>query len=187
MMKITLIRHAKVLLDNQTKVSASQMKAWVDEYNHAPIDKTKPSQDLIALVQNANVLIASSLSRSNDSLGLIDVVPSEKNSLFDEVDLPSTNGTFIKFHAKIWLRLLRMMLLLRIGKKSQVLVDAKQRAKIGAEHLMALAKENGTVVLMGHGGMNWLLGKALAKLGWVCVEQRGGNQNWGYQVYEPKS
>ncbi len=160
------------------------MKAWVEEYNHAPIDKTKPNQEVIALVKNADVVLASSLSRASDSLDLIDVVPTEKNSLFDEIDLPSTNGTFLKLHAKTWLRLLRLMMLLRIGKKSQVLVDAKERAKCGAKYLVGVAKENNTVVLMGHGGMNWLLGKALLKSGWECVEQGGGSKNWGYKVYD---
>lgn len=185
-MKIILIRHAKVLLDNKQKISASQMKAWVDEYNYAPIDKTKPTQELIALVENADVVLASSLSRASDSLDLIGVVPSEKNSLFDEIDLPSTNGTFIKLYAKTWLILLRLMMLSGFGKQSKVYKESKLRAIRASDYLIDLANVHESVALMGHGGMNWLLGKALLKSGWECVDQSGGNKNWGYKVYDYK-
>ena len=160
------------------------MKAWVEEYNHAPIDKTKPNQEVIALVKNADVVLASSLSRASDSLDLIDVVPTEKNSLFDEIDLPSTNGTFLKLHTKTWLIILRFLMLSGFGKKSKVYKESKLRAIRASDYLIELAKKHKSIALMGHGGMNWLLGKALVKLGWECVEQGGGSKNWGYKVYD---
>lgn len=183
-MKIILIRHAKVLLDNKEKITASQMQAWVDEYNHAPIDKIKPNKELIALVKNVDVVLASNLTRTSDSLNLIAVVPSEKNSLFDEIDLPSTNGTFIKLHTKTWLIILRFLMLSGFGKKSKVYKDAKLRAIRASDYLVELAKQHKAIALMGHGGMNWLLGKVLVTLGWECVEQGAGSKNWGYKVYE---
>jgi len=183
-MKIILIRHAKVLLVDYAKITASQMRAWVDEYNYASINTTLPSKEVISLIKDADVVVVSSLSRTNASLELIGIIPTEQNSLFNEIELPEAKGTFLKLHTKTWLIILRFMMLLRIGKNSRVFLSAKERAKRGAEHLMALAKENDSVVLIGHGGMNWLLGKVLSKSDWKCVEQSGGSNNWGYKVYE---
>jgi len=124
-MKIILIRHAKVLLDSTKKITASQMNTWVDAYNHAPIDTTLPSKEVIRHIKEANVLLASSLSRTSESLAVIDVESTEKNILFDEIALPEAKGTWLKLSSKTWLVLLRLMMLAGFGKKSKVYTEAK--------------------------------------------------------------
>ncbi len=181
-MKIILIRHAKVLLGNSEKIPASQMKAWVEAYNQAPIETTVPSEAVTRQIEQSSIVVASSLSRTADSLALIGVEPTEKNNLFNEIDLPETKGTRLKLSAKMWLVILRLMMLLGFGKNSKVYIEAKQRAKKASEYLIALANKHENVALMGHGGMNWLIGKELKKLGWECVEQGDGSKNWGYKV-----
>jgi len=183
-MKITLIRHAKVLLDNTQNITASQMNTWVEAYNHAPIDTTPPNKEVIHHIKESDVVLTSSLSRTSDSLAVIDVVPTEKNSLFDEVELPESKGTWFKLSSKTWLIILRLMMLAGFGKKSKVYTEAKQRAKKASEYLIALGNKHENVALMGHGGMNWLMGKELERLGWKCVKQGGGSKNWGYKVYD---
>lgn len=182
-MQITLIRHAKVLIENKRKIPASQMKAWVEEYNHAPIDKMLPSKEIISLIKNADIVLASSLSRTNDSLDVIGINPQEKNSLFDELDLPTAEGTFLKLHTKTWLVILRLMMLLGFGKNSLVFKESKNRAKKASEYLVALANTHESVTLIGHGGMNWLMGRVLEKTGWICVEDVKSAKNWGYKIY----
>ena len=183
-MQIILIRHAKVLLDSQEKISASQMNIWVEKYNHAPIDTTLPSQEIIQRVNDTHFILASSLPRTVNSLEVIGVEPLEKNTLFDEIDLPKTQGSWLKLSPKRWLVILRLMMLIGFGKKSKVYSEAKKRAKRASEYLSHLANEHENVALMGHGGMHWLVGKELVCLGWECVERSGGNKNWGYKVYE---
>jgi len=183
-MKIILIRHAKVLLDNTQKITASQMNTWVEAYNHAPIDTTLPSKEVIHYIKGADVVLASSLSRTFDSLSVIDVVPREKNILFDEIDLPQAKGTWLKLSSKTWLVLLRLMMLAGFSKKSKVYTEAKQRAKKASEYLVGLSNNHGSVALIGHGGMHWLVGKELERLGWECVKQGGGSKNWGFKVYK---
>jgi len=183
-MKIILIRHAKVLLDNTQKKTASQMNTWVEAYNHAPIDITLPSKEVVSHIKCADMVLASTLSRTSDSLVVIGVEPTEKNSLFDEIDLPEAKGTWVKLSAKTWLVLLRLMMLAGFGKKSKVYTEAKQRAKRASEYLVELAKKHESVALMGHGGMHWLVSKELERRGWECVEQSGGSKNWGFKVYE---
>jgi len=159
------------------------MNIWVEAYNHAPIDITLPSKEVVSHIKCADMVLASSLSRTADSLAVIDVVPKEKNSLFDEVTLPESKGTWLKLSSKTWLVLLRLMMLAGFGKKSKVYTEAKQRATRASEYLVALSNKHDSVALMGHGGMHWLMGKELESLGWECVEQGGGSKNWGYKVY----
>lgn len=181
--QIILIRHAKVLIDNKNKLKASQMRAWVDEYNHAPIDNTLPTQELITQIKSADILLASSLPRTRDSLAVIGVCAHEENALFDEAEIPEAKGNFLRLHPKHWLVILRLMMLVGIGKKSQSFKASKHRAKEAAGYLHTLSTQHENVVLMGHGGMNWLMGKALESLGWNLREKHGANANWSYKVY----
>jgi len=183
-MKIILIRHARVLIEDSAKISASQMQTWVDSYNVSPIDTALPKSEVVTLIKDADVVIVSSLSRTRDSLKVIDIVPMEQNSLFDELDLPKTKGEFLKLRPRFWLIMLRIMMLLGIGKHNHTFKDAKQRAKEASEYLAKLSKKHDTIALMGHGGMNWLIGKKLDSCGWSCVQKSDGNKNWSYKVYE---
>ncbi|HIQ27192.1 MAG TPA: hypothetical protein EYH42_01660 [Sulfurovum sp.] len=182
-MKIILIRHAKVLLESKEKISASQMNIWVEKYNNAPIDTTLPSKEVIQRINDAHFVLASSLSRTVDSLEVIGVEPIEENSLFDEIDLPKTQGFLLKLSPKMWLVLLRLMMLVGFGKKSKVYTEAKHRAKRASDHLIHLANKHESIALMGHGGMHWLLSRELERLGWECIEHSNGSKNWGFKVY----
>ncbi|MCB4743989.1 MAG: hypothetical protein LGB05_08000 [Sulfurovum sp.] len=181
--QIILIRHAKVLMDNSIKLKASEMMAWVESYNHAPIEKTLPTQEAIRQIKSTNVILASTLSRTRDSLDVIGVTPKEQNALFDEADIPQAKGNFLKLRPKSWLVILRLMMLVGIGKKSQSFKASKHRSKEEAAYLHTLSTQHENVVLMGHGGMNWLMGKALESLGWELREKHGANANWSYKVY----
>ncbi len=183
-MQIVLIRHAKVLLSNTQKITASQMNAWIGAYNNASIDTTPPSKEVIHYIRSANIVLASNLSRTTDSLAVIGVEPTEKNSLFNEIDLPDAKGTWLKLSSKTWLILLRLMMLSGFLKKSKMYREAKERAKKASEYLIALGNQYKNIALMGHGGMHWLVSKELERFGWECVEQGGGSKNWGYKVYQ---
>lgn len=160
------------------------MNAWVEAYNHAPIDTALPNQEVVRQIKDANIVIASILSRTADSLALIGVEPREKNSLFNEIDLPETNGTILKLSPKTWLVILRVLMLLGFGKNSKIYKQAKQRAIKASAYLVELANRDKSIALMGHGGMNWLLGKELKKQGFKVTKESQGSKNWGYKVYE---
>jgi len=149
------------------------MNTWVEAYNHAPIDTTPLNKEVIHHIKESDVVLTSSLSRTSDSLAVIDVEPTEKNTLFYEVELLEAKGTWFKLSSKTWLVLLRLMMLAGFGKKSKVYIEAKQRAKEASEYLIHLANTHESIALMGHGGMHWLVGKELERLGWKCVEQGG--------------
>ncbi len=181
--QITLIRHAKVDIDNNTKITASQMQEWVKNYNQASIDNTLPTKEIITQIKKANYITASTLPRTTDSLKLISITPDEISHLFDEADIPDTNIGFVKLRPKNWLIFLRILMLLGVGKDDKSFVKTKQRAKEASKKLIDLAKLHKNVVHMGHGGLNYLIKKELLSNGWELVRKNGGNDNWGYQVF----
>jgi len=183
-MTITLIRHAKVLAKEDTRLYASEMPRWVEHYNIASIDETLPQSAVIQHIKRANVVVETSLSRTHDSLALLGVEANVRDSVFDEAEVPSGKIPYIKLYPRQWLVVLRLMMLVGMGKGSSSLKASKSRAVKATNELIALAQSKESVALMGHGGMNWLIAKVLEKEGWSCVEDAHSSKNWGYKVYK---
>jgi len=183
-MTITLIRHAKVLATADTRLYTSEMPGWVEHYNTAPIDETLPQSAVIQHIKSANIVVASSLSRAHDSLAILGVKPNVAESIFNELEVPVGKIPYIKLYPRQWLVVLRLMMLVGMGKGSSSLKASKSRAVQAANELIALAQSKESVALMGHGGMNWLIAKVLEKEGWSCVEDAHSSKNWGYKVYK---
>jgi len=183
-MTITLIRHAKVLAKEDKRLHASEMPRWVEHYNTAPIDGTLPKSTVIQHIKNANIVVASSLSRTHDSLALLGVEANATESIFNELEVPAGKIPYIKLYPRQWLVILRLMMLVGMGKGSSSLKASKTRAVKAANDLIALTQTKQSIALMGHGGMNWLIAKVLEKEGWSCIEDAHSSKNWGYKVYE---
>jgi phosphohistidine phosphatase SixA len=180
--QITLIRHAKVDIDNSQKIDAHSLQRWVEEYDTAPIHaESLPTQETIVLVQSTDVVLTSTLRRASDSAKVLGVDVHEKNELFNEADIPKVNIPYLKLKPKSWLVILRLMLLLGLGKKDASLKTSKAQAKEAAQKLLTLSTEHDHVVLVGHGGMNWLIRQVLVKEGWK-LEGKGSHENWGVTV-----
>ncbi len=77
--------------------------------------------------------------------------------------------------------IVRVLSLLGFDKAGISLKAAKLQAKEGSQRLMELFKDHDAVVLVGHGGMNWLLRKVLMKEGWT-FEADPCNKNWGVTI-----
>ncbi|PTB83637.1 hypothetical protein C9926_01845 [Sulfurovum lithotrophicum] len=182
MKQITLIRHAKVDIDNSQKISASLLKKWVEAYDSAPIhSESFPSKETIDIAQKADVVVTSTLRRAIDSANVLGVEIYEQNSLFNEAAIPEANISFFKLKPKRWLVILRLMLLVGLGKKDVSLKASKAQAKNAAKRLRDISHIHDHVVLVGHGGMNWLIGKELIKEGWI-LEGQSSHKNWGASV-----
>jgi broad specificity phosphatase PhoE len=173
-----------VLAKEDKKLYVAEVPEWVEHYNTAPIEETLPEDARIDHIKRANVVVASSLSRTHDSLALLGVVPSVRDGVFDEAEVPLGKIPYIKLYPRQWLVVLRLMMLVGMGKGSSSLKASKSRAVKAAKDLIALAQSKQSVALMGHGGMNWLIAKALEKEGWDCVEDAQSSKNWGYKIYE---
>ena len=182
MKQIILIRHAKVDIDHSEKVDSDFLKDWVASYDTANIvDDSLPTQETRDAVNHADVLVTSSLRRAIDSAKVLGVDIYESNAVFNEALIAEVNIPFLKLKPKSWLALLRVLSLFRVGKKDTSLKASKLQAQKAMERLLELSDEHESVVLVGHGGMNWFIRKALMKEGW-SLEPNASSKNWGMTV-----
>lgn len=184
MKTITLIRHARVDIDAKEKINAKELKNWVEQYNSAPIAAdSKPSEGCILRAQKADVVATSALRRAIDSAHTLGLKIDFKSSLFNEADIPEINAPWLKLKAKTWLVVLRLMLFMRLGKKEVSLSESKKQAILAAKYLVELSDKYDNIVVVGHGGMNWLITKALIKEGW-SQKGKASYKNWGESSLE---
>ncbi|MDD2450299.1 MAG: hypothetical protein PHU67_00105 [Sulfurovum sp.] len=182
MKQITFIRHAKVDMDSILPIYSRELTAWEERYNSAQIvTETLPEDALIQRIRSADYVVSSTLKRSIDSLGLLEVEIDEKNGLFNEAAIPRLNGVRLKMKPVHWLVLFRLLSLLGVGRWAGTLRETRKEAQKAAERLSQLSAEHDHIVLMGHGVMNWLIRKELSKKGWRA-EGREVHGNWGSTV-----
>ncbi len=184
MKQITLIRHAKVDIDNSKTIDSSLLQKWIEAYDNAPIHtESVPSEETVRLVQGADVVLTSTLKRAIDSASVLGVEVHEQNKLFNEASIPEVKIPFFKLKPKSWLVILRLMLLFGLGKKDASLKVSKAQAKDAVQRLLELSKKYDHVAVVGHGGMNWLIGKVLIKEGW-SMEGKSSHKNWGTTTFK---
>ena len=182
MKKITLIRHAKVKIDNETKIDATALPQWIYNYDHASLDEESLApQETIEAIKNADVVLTSQLRRTIDTAHLLDLEIDEQNELFNEASVPAITIPFFKFKAKTWLIIIRIFLFIELSRKRSRIKEAREEAKKASEHLFLFASKYDNIVVVGHGAKNWLIRKELLKKGWR-LEGKPSNRNWGVTV-----
>jgi len=182
MSQIILARHAKVKIDNPL-IYSSQMQKWIETYNYAPIDETEISHELQVLVENADILLTSKLSRTNETLKVFGKEPNYSHVIFNEAELPYSDLTLFRMPAKFWTVFFRAAWLLGYRSNSESYTEAKIRAGVAVDKLIEFSKQHKTVLLVGHGVMNRLIIKALQKRG-VVLKEKTGDGNLSYSVLE---
>ena len=184
MKQIILIRHARVDIDNSKKIDSLALQKWIELYDSAPIARESlPSKETKDLVQKADIVVTSTLQRAKDSAMVLGVKIYSQNALFNEAFIPQIALPYLKLKPKSWLLILRLMLLFGFGKKETSLKASKLQAKKAATELEILTKEHNKVVLVGHGGMNWLIQNVLKKRGWK-LRKKVSHSNWGVTILE---
>ena len=158
-MQIILIRHAKVLINYNKKIKADDINSWINIYNNSPIDKSLPDINTLKDIKNSHYLVVSNLKRTKESLELIDLTPNELKSLFNEIELIDINLPILKLQPKIWLIIIRFIMIFKI----KPILKAQNRAKKACDYLEKLAKKHKNIALVGHGAFNWLIFKELKK------------------------
>ncbi len=177
--EIYLIRHAKVDIKNTESIYASEVQNWVESYDTAPLEPTSlPDESLYVLIKKVDFIMSSKLKRSIDSLKMLGVKAFESHDFFNEARIPKASIPLIKLKPRSWLRVLRIIQMLGMGKNDNALVLSKRDAEKAAGYLIELTKAYERIAVVGHGGMNWLISKELQKQGWT-VEGKPMHQNWG--------
>ena len=183
------MRHGKPELDLETKrgfkISPLELSSMIAEYQQTPLapDQSPPPSSVNAF-QHCSIVMSSDLPRAVGSTHLLD---KDCNALLDPVfresSLPHTRWKFRCFSAYTWCVIFRIAWLFGFSENGEPIGVAKKRADAGALKIIELAHENGSVVLLGHGIMLYLIAKTLKRAGW-SVTVKNGSRYWSYTVFE---
>jgi broad specificity phosphatase PhoE len=185
-MEITLIRHGKSQWKEGGWFAPAEFAKWIREYDsHGVCEEDVIPQDTFEKVKKAKWLIASSLPRAVHSANLLKPsCPMEINHLFREVETPVPLANLpLKLPVNAWLILARIFWLCGYAGNVESYREAKQRAKLAADHLCEYALEHGHVAVIGHGWFNRFLGGELMRRKWK-VERNVSFQHWQAITYK---
>ncbi len=184
MQKIILLRHGEVDIDTNKNISASQFKEWITKYNNANIKVEFSSKKEVENILNeADILVSSSLKRAVQSMELFDKTAFEVNTVFDEAELPCANWSLLKLKPKSWLIIFRILWFFGYSTNSESYKMFKSRVRRATKRLIDLSKEHKTVILIGHGVINNFIRKELL-LAKYDEEKKLKNSNWDYGVFQ---
>lgn len=171
-------------IDKNRRSTPREFGHWVAEYNAAGIDiECRPPQSTIDQAARCKFVVCSSLPRSLDSakaLGIENIDVCE--SMFREMDMPYAQSHFPRLSLLAWTVIFRLMWLVGFSANAESFREGKKRANRCAERLMELASEHGTVLLVGHGSLNWLIARHLKSKGWSGAK-KSPRRYWEFSVY----
>jgi len=182
MSQIILLRHAKVKIDIPF-IYSRQMKEFIEAYNQAPVEFDGVNGALKSTMDSVDIILSSELSRTKETLKYLGKKAQHSDTIFNEAGLPYANGKIVKLPATVWAVLFRIMWIFGYSKQSESYKEAKARAKLSADKLIAYAKADKSVLLVGHGVMNKLISKELMDSG-ASLVKKTGNGNLGYTVFQ---
>lgn len=182
-MKIILIRHGKPDVNTDKKLSADDMARWIEDYDYSKVSDNPPlvlSQDISA---TQSIVVASPLPRALTSLKRLGIEPDIIDPLFREAPLPLFNFRGLKLLPLTWAFWLRILWLAGYSGVVESRSLTHRRSVAAANQLIDLAEKNGTVLLMGHGIMNRMIGSRLKKERFRVTAETGKSY-WRAVVYE---
>jgi broad specificity phosphatase PhoE len=181
--RIVLLRHGRPRFDHRGWIVSRDMAAWIERYDQAGVaDEATP--DALAVAAGAGCIVASTLARSEQSAHLLargrDVL---REPVFCEAGLPYAEWRLPRLPYRVWLTAYRISWLLGFKARAESLSEAKVRAQEAAARLVALGRQHGSVLLVGHGVMNRLIAQALLSGGAVGARRSRGRY-WDFDVYQ---
>lgn len=179
--EIILMRHGQPKLMKVDKVSALEMKDWIEQYNRSEITRQPVPTASLRLAASATVIASSSAPRALTSVRALGLKPGLVDAVFCEAQLPFAHWKRPRLSPFTWAFILRILWLCGYSGDVESANTARMRASKAAELLQSLTSE-GTVLLLGHGFMNQMIAKQLVKEGWVH-QKRNGSQYWSAAVY----
>jgi broad specificity phosphatase PhoE len=172
------VRHGKPVVNRRTPVPGFAFGDWIRSYNEAPLDVTYlPPASLRARVPAMGCIATSPLRRSRESAALLAPGrPLVCDALFVEAGSPHTTRLRLALPPALWTLLFRVAWFCGRSQDAESLREARRRAQSAAERLVELAREHGSVMLIGHGQLNRLISTALLRMGWHG--SRSGRRYW---------
>lgn len=193
--RIVLVRHGRPAFDHRGWIAPKDMGARIARYGYAGI-QTNAGADTetvgerqayaaaVTAARGAGCIAASDLARSKQSARLLaNGRELLCEPLFREADMPYCKWGWPVLPYRLWCAMFRVAWLCGFSAQAESLADAEARARDAAQRLMDLARERGSVLLVGHGVMNRLIARDLLARG-AMGPRRLGTGFWSTGVFE---
>jgi broad specificity phosphatase PhoE len=153
------------------------LPGWIARYDAAPLDgNDRPPRELEVRLAGVSLVVASELPRTAESARRLGRPAEVCSALFNEAAVARLPVPWLRLRPKNWLTLARILMTAGYRDRDGVsLALAETRAGAAADWLEA--QRGGTIAVIGHGGMNWLVAKRLRARGWERTE--ASHANWG--------
>ncbi len=182
-MKIVLARHGRPDVPATAWITPAEMKAWIDRYDRADVILDGAPADVGAIAAASAIMVSSPAHRCLQSARHL--CPDREfltEDVFREADLPHLPWRFPRLPLAVFAVGFRLAWFRGFSAHAESLPQATIRAHMAAERLTELARQNGSVFLMGHGIMTILIARHLRAWGWAGP-RRPINGNWQYSIY----
>lgn len=184
---VILARHGQPALSRRIMLSADQYREWWADYEIGGLAEAQsPPQRLVEAAQRAGFIIASTRPRSVETAtALCGGRGFAEDALFIEAPLPPPHWPrWLKLSPRVWGVVSRFWWWwFNHHDQQETRRQAQARADEAARQLIALAASGQDVLLVAHGFINFMIGRALRRLGWRCVAD-GGYSYWSARRFE---
>jgi broad specificity phosphatase PhoE len=186
---IVIARHGRPALDRHIWINSEEYVSWWAAYDAGglAVDQRAPN-GLKEALRACKVLVCSTLLRARETAQ--QAAPDREvlvDEQFVEAPLPPPHlPDFIKFRPRFWGVVSRFTWYFGYSRDQETRAEAEVRANAGADFLIKLAQEHGSVGLLAHGWFNRMLRTCLEAKGWKCIYD-GHDSHWSHRIYRPKS
>lgn len=186
-MQIMIIRHQKVNLPKQRNYTYSEARLYVDAYDTAGILPVNYSPIEVGTAEIDSVY-CSMLRRSQETAQAIThgQIPLSPYPRFNEFKKYPPPLPILRFPMWTWRLLSAAEWFLEVSlQTTEGYREGLKRSETAARFLDIQATEDGKVLLVAHGFMNYYLKKYLKRNGWEIIIN-GGHQNLGVTLLVKK-
>jgi broad specificity phosphatase PhoE len=184
---VILARHGQPALSRRIMLSADEYREWWADYEMGGLAEGQaPPEPLAQAAERAGFVIASTRPRSVETAqALTDGRAFAEDPLFVEAPLPPPHWPrWLKLSPRYWGVISRFWWwFFNHHDQQETRKQAEARAEEAARQLVELAASGQDVLVVAHGFFNTMVGVALARRGWRCV-QDGGFKYWAARRFE---
>lgn len=185
---ITLVRHGEPALSRKIRFNAKGYGQWWALYEEGGLlDGQNPPPEVIDLVRQGAVLLASTRRRSQESMRIL--APgrpfSEHADLIEAPLPPPPFPDWLQLSPKKWGFLARFWWwFFNHHQGQETRAQAQARSDAAADRLIALAERGEAVIVVAHGFFNVMIEKSLQARGWTRTQHHGGYRYWSTRHFQ---
>ena len=186
--RIVLIRHGQPHIALSPRTSHVGFAAYIDDYEAAGLDPASlPPDALRDLVRELDTVFTSDRPRSHQSArALAPHAQLIADPIFAEAPLAAPPIPWLNMQVAKWAVLSRILWHTGFHPQIEDARTAGARAVRATDMLVARAREKGVAVLVAHGYFNWMIGRELARRGFLRMGKHQARY-WNAVTYQEKT